>query len=384
MMTNTVERIQDIDSIECLRDSWNRLRKTTDLNAMSLDQYIDAVSSDADVLSPLVIVARDAEMVIAIIPLAVFNRPKKFVIGELRLFTINHRVLHIVGGMIGSLEPEQAGLLIQDLAEGNGYDSVNLYEIPTDDGIYITLQAKDISIKTSSSVFDVFPHWVVEFPESFDVYMSGFKSKTRNTLKRKFNQLQKSHQVRFEKITDCREVEKFLETGEAISRQTYQWDLGTRLINNERTLRSFEIAARQKEMVCYLLYADDVAIAFTWGYLINNVFHYETPGFLREYSRWSPGIIILMKIFEDLIENAQCRRFDFGMGGDYTGYKSQFGNSYFEAAVVEFYPCKTFKSWRLYLLDRLFWQLKRILRRLISPQLKSRVKQILRKLSIVK
>ena len=140
-MTNSVERIQDIDSIECLRDSWNRLRKTTDLNAMSLDQYIDAVSSDADVLSPLVIVARDAEEVIAIIPLAVFDRPKKFVIGELKLFTINHRVLHIVGGMIGSLEPEQARLLIQDLAEGNGYDSVNPYEIPTEDGIYNSIHA---------------------------------------------------------------------------------------------------------------------------------------------------------------------------------------------------------------------------------------------------
>ena len=60
-MTNTVEKIQDMDSIECLRDPWDRLRKTTDLNAMSLDQYIDTVSTDDDVLSPLVVVARDAE-----------------------------------------------------------------------------------------------------------------------------------------------------------------------------------------------------------------------------------------------------------------------------------------------------------------------------------
>jgi CelD/BcsL family acetyltransferase involved in cellulose biosynthesis len=360
------------------------LRASSEFETLSIDQYVNAVSIDERVLSPLVIVLREDGKVKAILPFAVYLKPKKFVIGELRLFSIPHKVLHAICAMIGDLDLTQARLVARELAKGKLYDAINLYEVPTDHTLFKVVQEKSLDLKVSSAVHDVFPHWIVDFPESFDAYLAVFKSKRRKAFRRNIRQFQEAHEVVFEKLTESREINRFLETGESISRQTYQWDLGTRLVNNAQSRRTLEICARQNELYCYLLHADGVAIAFAWGHLINNVFHYETPGFLREYSRWSPGTIILLKIFEDLIENTTCRHFDFGMGGDFTGYKSQFGNNYYNASVVEFYPCKTFKSWLLYLLDRLFGLVKRVLRRLVSPQLKSRVKQILRKFSILK
>jgi len=380
----SVKNYHSLNEIELLRDSWQKLREASGFKTLSIDQYLDAISNDEQILSPLVMVLRESEQVTVILPFAVFRKPKKFVIGELRLFSIAHQVLQSVSATIGDLDISQARIVAQELSKGRLYDSINLYEIPVDHSLFIAVQDEALGLKTSSAIHDVFPHWVIDFPESFDAYLAGFRSKRRKAMRRNIRQFEEAHEVVFEKMTGSKDISRYLKIGESISRQTYQWGLGTQLVNNVRSGRKFEISAQQNELFCYLLYADGVAIAFAWGQLINNIFHYETPGFLREYSRWSPGTIMLVKIIEDLLENTDCHCFDFGMGGDFTGYKAHFGNRYYDAAIVEFYPCKTLKSRLLYFLDRLFWSFKRVLRRLISPELKSRVKQLLRRIGILK
>ena len=186
------------------------------------------------------------------------------------------------------------------------------------------------------------------------------------------------------KYTEPDQVKEFLSIGQPISEQTYQWDLGVRLLNDRSTVNRYHLLARQGELCCYVMFADDTPVAFIRGQIINGIFHYGSPGFLTSYSRWSPGNVMLLMVIRDLIENTECRRFDFGMGGDFTGYKSMFGNRYYEAATVEIYPCRTIKSRLLYYADWSFWGIKRFLRAVISPGTKTRVKKVLRKSGLMK
>ncbi len=69
----TIEKLQDLTSIETLRDAWQQLRGSSEFQALSIDQYVDTTSFDEHVLSRLVIVVRDGDRVIAVYSLAVFD-----------------------------------------------------------------------------------------------------------------------------------------------------------------------------------------------------------------------------------------------------------------------------------------------------------------------
>jgi CelD/BcsL family acetyltransferase involved in cellulose biosynthesis len=84
--------------------------------------------------------------------------------------------------------------------------------------------------------------------------------------------------------------------------------------------------ARSGKLRCYLLHIEGVPCAFVRGTLVDGIYNYETPGYLPEYAKWSPGTVLLMLVIKDLIESAKCKIFDFGAGGDNVGYKSKFGN----------------------------------------------------------
>lgn len=379
-----IETIRQLDELETIGEDWAKLRSNSQFECYSHPQYVSAIERDASVLAPLVIIVKKNDQVTAILPFAVFSIPKRFTIGEIRLFSITHRVLHRVGFMVGELSDSQSEHLIRHLEDHYDFDAINFYELPADHPIAVAAPREVRKFKLGPSTRDSFPHWLTDFPDSFESYLAGFKSKSRNSLKRKLTKFRKAHDLKLEAITEKEQIPRFLEVGEAISRQTYQWDLGVRLINDANTLSDFTVNADQGELRCYLLYADDRPVAFIRGTLVNHIFFYGTPGFLREYAKWSAGNVMMMLVFQDLIESTECRCFDFGMGGDYSGYKAQFGTRNYDAILLDIYPCKTLRSNFIYYADWMFWYLKRFLRRVISPESKVKIKGMLRKLGLFK
>ena len=84
------------------------------------------------------------------------------------------------------------------------------------------------------------------------------------------------------------------------------------------------------------MYVNGQPISFLRGELQNGVFHYETPGFDRDFEKHSPGLVLLLLVIKDLIENG-CRTFDFGGGGDLQGYKARFGNRNLSCEALQIY-----------------------------------------------
>jgi len=130
-------------------------------------------------------------------------------------------------------------------------------------------------------------------------------------------------------------VDTFLRDSESISRLTYQWNVGDRLFNDEATRRLYIQRATSGHLRCYSLYASGKPCAFLRGEFVGGVYHYETPGYDPQYSKLSPGLVLLMWAIRDLIEETSCKIFDFGGGGDAVGYKAKFGNTGLNCDDVE-------------------------------------------------
>jgi len=145
----------------------------------------------------------------------------------------------------------------------------------------------------------------------------------------------KKHAATATVVTDTGQVDVFLSAGEFISRKTYQWKIGQRLENDAVTRRRYVRAAESGTLRCYLLFLNHKPIAFLRGFIIDDTYRYETPGFDPEYSRLSPGTALLLFALDDLMRNTACRVFDFGEGGDAVGYKKQFGNQCQNALTID-------------------------------------------------
>ena len=162
----------------------------------------------------------------------------------------------------------------------------------------------------------------INLPESVDGYWKKFSSKSRNTLRRKVKQF---GECRLERITTAEQLPGFLAAAQQVAKNSWQSDLlGLHIHNDDFELQLFTMLATQGSLRTYLLWKEDVPVSFCIGTQHNGVFDYEEVGYDREFSRKSPGLVMVVKMLEDLFAHAPPRVFDFG-GGD-AEYKRQFGN----------------------------------------------------------
>jgi CelD/BcsL family acetyltransferase involved in cellulose biosynthesis len=250
----------------------------------------------------------------------------KFTVAERKLGTMRLRSLTLINPWLVKDTPvgEIAAALRYALRSEN-VDLLQLGEIPNNwplraalDSLRWPAQPKRVGRKDSI-------RWLIELPESFEAYMSQLSPSTRQSIKRKMRRLHKDFDVSLEIFDRPEGLETFLEKGEAISRLTYQWHVGQRLVNDTETLNTYRRLARAGRIRCYLMSLNGVPRAFLRGKLQDRLYHYETPGFDPAFGRTSIGTILLMEALRDLIEQTDVEVFDFGTGGDDVGYKSTYG-----------------------------------------------------------
>ena len=80
--------------------------------------------------------------------------------------------------------------------------------------------------------------------------------------------------------------------------------------------------AKNGDLRCYLSYLKEKPVAFGWGELAHQRFYFRQTAFDPGYRKLSPGTALIVKIINDLIQNTDCRLFDFQHGGN-DGYKSR-------------------------------------------------------------
>lgn len=161
-------------------------------------------------------------------------------------------------------------------------------------------------------------------------------SKTRQGLRRKQRNLKKElgGDVEFLKVTRPDQTDEFLRDAAEIVAKTYQAaiDVGVR---DDAPMREFlHKLATEGTLRGYLFRGNGQAIAYVLGDVENCTFNLWATSFLPEYGRFSPGIVLLDQVFEELTSEG-VELFDFGHGE--AAYKQQLGNEKLEEETLSIY-----------------------------------------------
>jgi GNAT acetyltransferase-like protein len=373
------ELIVDSSQLKALQETWEALAQR-EVHCASYDLYRDSLSSANAKIR--VILLRDNKNIVMLAPCLLQETHKHYWIGSRRLFSLPIRELRLVGSsFIGEATATGIHRILDLLYPLDEFDLISLSELDFNGPFHQSLQTglADTGWSSAGGFYKNTLHWWIDLPSTFDEYMAGFSGRTRQTLRRKVRKFENEHKGALRVFRSTTELESFLMIGENISRLTYQWNIGRRLCADEATRRTYATAAKEGRLRCYLLYSGDSPCAFLRGVIHEGTYHYETPGFDPAYEQASPGTVLLLKAIEDLIANTDCKTFDFGRGGDKTGYKSMFGNRSYEAISVElFRRGRTYPSLLLAIQAGSF-ALNRVGQAVVGPKLRPIIRQRLRK-----
>ena len=323
------------DAVPDLQGSWSVSQVTAAFYNMGYNDYraLGTFHSDADLR---IAVARSEAGPDLMLPFRVGRHWHRFTLGERCLATLAVRSLALANPWLAEGHPagKIAELLVQGLQEERA-DLIEIGEIPEESSLQAALEelvwpARKLRLGRKKSL-----RWLIDLPDSFDAFFARLSRKDRKNLGWKMRKLAKEFEVQIEVFKDADSIERFLEEGERISRRTYQWSVGQQLVNDHATRERYRALAEEGRLRCYLLYLDGTARAFARGSVQGDIFLEDTPGYDPDFAKYSIGTVLMMEALKDLIGTSSCRVFDFGTGGDATGFKSRFGtrhilcNSYY-------------------------------------------------------
>ena len=274
-----------------------------------------------------------------IVTLACFYRVaghKSYGAGERRLFSLPVREVVLFGAsMLGRVDAQTTFAVFTAVTAQFRFDVLTLGETRVDAPLFAQVHQLRHRFHVVETSRKRSVRWLIRLPADFDAYMMTLGANSRQNIRRETRQLDKHFACEFLTVTSEADVEPFLAAAESISRKTYQWNVGQRMLNDDSSRRSLTQRARRGELRCYSLALNGQPCAFMRGSLVGGIFAFETAGFDPEFGKASPGAVLLMWAVRDLIENSDCKIFDFGSGGDNVGYKARFGNESHSCAALQ-------------------------------------------------
>ena len=305
---------------------------------------------------------------------------KAYRAGERRLFSLPIREVHLFGAsVLGHVDRAVWGGMLDAVAAEFRFHVLTLGEVRLDSPLYPAVVEQGGRFMVAELSRRPSLHWLIRLPADFEAYLMSLGAKSRQNIRREMRQLDKQFASRFERVNDEHQVEAFLAAAESVSRKTYQWNVGQRVLDDEASRRSLQDRARRGELRCYSLALNGQACAFMRGRLVGGVFEFETAGFDPQFARASPGAVLLMWAVRDLVESSACAVFDFGTGGDDVGYKARFGNESHPCAALQIGPRRNPYTVMLFVLQKALFVSLNLADKLIGKgALRARLKRALR------
>ncbi len=180
------------------------------------------------------------------------------------------------------------------------------------------------------------PRYFVRLDGTFEEYLGRFASKTRSGLRRKWRRLVRDadEQVHFARF-GAGEFDAFHAAAREVSRYTYQeimFDAGLPDDSESAALMQAQMEAGKASG--FVLFIGETPVAYLYCPCAKGVYEYQYVGFRPDYSRWSPGTVLLLMVFEALFADPEATAFDFTEGAGEGSHKAFYATDSVEFETV--------------------------------------------------
>jgi glycosyltransferase involved in cell wall biosynthesis/CelD/BcsL family acetyltransferase involved in cellulose biosynthesis len=179
------------------------------------------------------------------------------------------------------------------------------------------------------------PFHALSLPPTYAEFLARFGSRKRNALKRKVRLLREhgGGQFRLERVERADQVEHFVKNAAEVVAKCWQpEDVETLRSDPEQFRAKLTDLADQGLLRSYLLFCGEVPCAFILGYQFRDVYHYADPRYSQDFKAFSPGMVLVWLMVEDLFAHEPVRWVNFGMGD--ARYKQEFSDLHAHDASV--------------------------------------------------
>ena len=151
----------------------------------------------------------------------------------------------------------------------------------------------------------------------FDEYLARFSAKSRSTLRRKVRKFAKitGGHLDFRTYRTPEEIAEFHRLARQVSERTYQEKLLDYGLPAGAEFHADMMQAAARDQVRgWLLFADDKPVSYLYAPVDGDSLIYAYLGYDPDWSRQSPGTVLLMEVIREAFEEKRFRRFDFTEG----------------------------------------------------------------------
>jgi Acetyltransferase (GNAT) domain len=310
---------------EALLPAWNALRlvqKRRDIQHRPEWLRLETDPSWTNGRSGRVVAVFRAKDLVGLAPLVFRRWSWKCRLGYLSLVSFPVRLADVCGDDILSIdEPAaQEALVAAVAAATSGCDVVVLESLAVDSPLWHLVHRPGSPLQSHFHAHvpqGIGPRRVMEIASGRDGPLTHLSGRSRSTLRRKIKKLEEaeSGQLRVECFREAERVGDFLREVEGISRSSWQgMRLGRVTTSDSTGERRFQYIASLGWLRSYLLTKEKQAIAYLIGYQADGIFYYDDAAYDTAWSSFSPGMVLMCRVLEDLAGIDPPREVDFGYG----------------------------------------------------------------------
>lgn len=337
LAASTSLSIDSFEALESLRGDWDALRWRVARPTPNTDfeRFVATTRAMGDSVRPWVMVVGHGDGR-ALVVGRMSKRRVSVSLGYTRIQTLPIRCLDVVYGGVMTDGRENSHLLaaeavLGELRSGRA-QHVMLNHLPADDPVAGALLRTGKALIAEEDL-----HWRFAMEAGgFEKTLSRFSSKHRYNITRTDKLLVKAFGGRVEMrvFTSADEIDEFFVQTAQLAEKTYQAALGSAFADTPVWRSLLGAEAKAGRLRCHWLVCDGNPIAFQIGSIHGEVYMLESVGYLPEHTRLSPGTVLLMRSFADVL-SAGARWVDYGFGD--APYKRMYGTESREEVTLHLY-----------------------------------------------
>jgi hypothetical protein len=322
-------KYSDLDAIE---DAWTQLGERS---LYPIPSFVELRHHLKDSGAQFrLLVATENSQIKAIACFTYRKATRYYGIASWKLFDLPMQMVTLFGScVIGEPSESLVRRFFHHAIEGSNFDLINVGEIFIDSPLYKAVTSLSGLVVAWRRSRKTRLWWLIRMPSSFDEYIASLRKTARAHIVKDCHKFEREDPD-FRVMQRPEEVEFFLRDAEKISQLTYQWQFGQCVRNDNNTRQQLMRLAENGMLRCYIVYLRGNPCAFGWGKLSYGKFSFQQTGYDPQYRKLSPGTGLIIRMIRDLIENTNCKVFDFSWGSE-DGYKSRFGNVSVSCASVQ-------------------------------------------------